>query len=165
MNIDFSKKPEGATHFYRTQWGHVGSWWKISTTKSSAPAFVFSPIDGQWVAFARVPGNIQPIPDDRPWTGKGFPPVGIDCEYLDVDTKQWMPGEILATRNNAWIIYGYNYDVGLFTLESIRPIRTAEQILAEEREKAIEDLIHVTCINRGEAALIYDAGYRKQEAK
>lgn len=41
--------------------------------------------------------------------------------------------------------------------------RAVELVEAEKRESAINDLMQTTCISRGEAARIYDAGYRKQE--
>lgn len=43
-------------------------------------------------------------------------------------------------------------------------VRTPEQVAAEERTKAIDELVRATCIDRGDAARIYDYGYRKQVA-
>lgn len=44
-------------------------------------------------------------------------------------------------------------------------VRTPEQIAAEERTKAIDELVSTTCISRGEAARIYDCGWRLMEPK
>lgn len=109
----------------------------------------------------------------REWDGAGLPPVGTRC--------------IVTPHNEVWgfdcvdeyecVVRGYmgeyvwleNGSLNFITSRSdkvdFRPIRTPEQIAAEEREKFIDELIKVTCIRRGEAGLIYDAGYRKQEQK
>lgn len=45
-------------------------------------------------------------------------------------------------------------------IANTEPPPSPEQIAADARTRAIDDLVKVTCINRGEAARIYDAGYR-----
>ena len=57
-----------------------------------------------------------------------------------------------------------------FIVECIKPVHTAEQVAAEEREKAIGELVDVyeaavlkqSYDTRGVIAAIYDAGYRKE---
>ena len=57
-----------------------------------------------------------------------------------------------------------------FIIECIKPVRTAEQEAAEEREKAIADMMQHG-VDAGDAtieyscAALYDAGYRKQVLK
>lgn len=103
-----------------------------------------------------------------PWNGSGRPPAGVTCQYQHLQhCGVWYDGEILYISNEYTIVKGgvtgeqHYYTRNL----SFRPIRTPEQIAAEEKTKAIDDLMKVTCISRGEAARIYDAGYRKQVAE
>ncbi|MBK3437450.1 hypothetical protein [Pseudomonas sp. MF7448] len=127
-----------------------------------------------------------------PWTGKGLPPVGTVCEFaggtncpedpFDKDLKEGDEVTIIAhfkdgeselaaftfnprnlSRGNACVEQGMH---GCF-----RPIRTPEQIAAEEREKAIAEMVYGGCgCDQSDGTttafvicrLLYDAGYRKQ---
>lgn len=125
------------------------------------------------------------------WTGEGLPPIGTVCEFaggtncpedpLDKDLKEGDEATIIAhfkdgeselaaftfnprnlSRGNACVEQGMH---GCF-----RPIRTPEQIAAEDRRKGIEELGNFLAATSStptpylwEAAQkIYDAGYRKQ---
>lgn len=112
--------------------------------------------------------------EDRPvtWNGEGLPPVGTICEVDDV--CGWIECEVIAHYKNitgdcaAFTVScsrsGYkrlgSYKAGFF-----RPIKTAEQIAAEEREKAIKEIAEILgglWSSEVEAAgFLYDAGYRK----
>jgi hypothetical protein len=106
------------------------------------------------------------------WAGTGLPPVGTVCE-LFISTNNWKRCEVIAMDVNAGVQVsvvkdgaGYYYGA---TSEELRPIRTPEQIAAEEREKAIQQMLIGTPwpgsdISRRVCEHIYDAGYRKQEA-
>lgn len=129
-------------------------------------------------------GNVIAIylPDDKPWTGDGLPPVGTVCEYSccqdeaeDFPIRHWRKGdklEVLAVRN----VYGRQVPIvfnsrhmtaSALMPDFISPIRTPEQIAAEEREIAICEMMEVCnelpC--RQSCADLYDAGYRKQADK
>lgn len=103
------------------------------------------------------------------WDGKGLPPVGSVCECRVVANGEWMMCEVVAHKNHDGNVYAIAFvDENTVMLSAgirFRTIRTPEQIAAEEREAAIQDLIKVTCITHGEAARIHDAGYRKQVAQ
>ena len=104
--------------------------------------------------------------------GAGLPPVGTICENV-------FPGEIWREV----IIIAHDGDMAVFRLNNserlnyfgdtkqhFRPIRTPEQIAAEERDKAIHEMCRITESHirstMGDAfRKIYDAGYRKQEPK
>lgn len=107
------------------------------------------------------------------WNGEGLPPVGVVCEHKRVN--EWLKVEVFAVKPN------YNDShTALFTFDNgtwagcaepslFRPIRTAEQIAADEREAAIEEMAAIAHIpgsplmtKREVAVLLYDAGYRKQ---
>lgn len=124
------------------------------------------------------------------WNGEGLPPVGTICELTklqqliaDNDVFAWFPEgttvEILAHANFG----GGAEDVAFYRVERLfysgsgiaslfRPIRTPEQIAAEEREKEREKELEAMFriyrdagqFRAGLSAL-YDAGYRKQEGK
>ena len=106
----------------------------------------------------------------EPWTGEGLPPVGIEIEAMMRrnmhDDYAWRrakvvhgcipgsEGEVLVydveTTSPAWV-------------DEFRPIRTPEQIAAEEREAGITQMRElVGSLNSHPFAELWDAGYRKQ---
>ncbi len=114
-----------------------------------------------------------------PWTGEGLPPVGIEIEAFMMrnmhDTYEWRRAKVVHGG-----IPGSEREILVFDLEStspawvdeFRPIRTPEQIAAEEREAGIFSIIkflntdHRLTEDTDEciAAALWDAGYRKQVA-
>ena len=143
-------------------------------------------------------GNEQGCPEcgkefSSAWTGEGLPPVGAVCEFaggtpcpedpFDKDLKEGMKVTIIAHFKcgdftlAAFTFDPENPDRGMVQVEQgnfgcFRPIRTPDQIAAEERQKGIEELGNFLATNSTtptpylwEAAQkIYDAGYRKQVA-
>lgn len=122
---------------------------------------------------SRFDGWAAPKPE---WTGEGMPPVGTVCEVAKkCQGCTWQRVEIAYMGSEFFIAvcperrveepcrhsHGYQF----------RPIRTPEQIAAEERAKAIEDMRETTrrkehpfdyWIDPDIAGELYDAGYRKQ---
>lgn len=121
-----------------------------------------------------------------PWTGEGLPPVGTVCEFLMPDSRYQFK-EYLRHEHKVTVIAHYRgitgCTVAAFTFDynggherdvdsaaegHFRPIRTPEQIEADERQGAVIDIGDILIANRGiateyhQAGLIYDAGYRKQ---
>ena len=115
------------------------------------------------------------------WDGKGLPPVGTVCEYR-IGTGTWFKCEI------KYILKGIDGDIQEFvifcphlgfdqyvhtgdftTACTFRPIRTPEQVAAEERENGIKAMAKilgvVACDDFVAATALYDAGYRKVEDK
>jgi hypothetical protein len=78
--IDFSKAPAGATHYFRVSECSV-EWWLLS----GVVAFCYSDgkyNDGKYNHITDPPIEmLKPIPP-KPWDGKGFPPVGTRCEVF-----------------------------------------------------------------------------------
>jgi hypothetical protein len=120
---------------------------------------------------------------DLPWDGTGLPPVGTVCEALnqELSSPEWEKCTVLFCGK-----YRILYDsescserVGYIEDTAFRPIRTAEQLAAEEREVVINEMIgkikdhpnkypdvshfrqlkiqEDTCID------LYDAGFRLTE--
>lgn len=135
--------------------------------------------------FAEVVSNLK----TEPWTGEGLPPVGTVCEWAGCTFAPEDPKEPdLHIGDHVKIIAHFKdgeFDLGAFTFNPqihnpdrgtawvnqgshgcFRPIRTPEQIAAEERDKAIDemaqDLGKFFSNPKVSARTIYDAGYRKQ---
>lgn len=173
--IDLSKVVEGATHWSPAQGEHrVEAYWR--------------PASKGYDCWAVTPGyksywqsNNTPLPeyairicDSAVWNGEGLPPVGTVCEYnnyephpVDVELK-WSRVQIVARHTQGLddfavfaSVSGYH---GSREPKHFRPIRTPEQIAAEERERAIDEMVE-SKIAGGLAPWvcgeIYDAGYRK----
>lgn len=239
-NIDWSKAPEDATHYFADCHGRIGSWWKVSDSMSGPPAFVRGP-GGEWIAIANVPGYIEPIPGqaavdalkagehsvqsidwskapegttgamvaqwDYPgrgigyveflpsqgerdhyselpdaweyvpapdqWNGEGLPPAGIL-----VENNLHGPVMVLAHgifRGGNVVICQGDDTIITCTPDTLSPIRTSEQIAAEERDKEIKDLYytinwgekpetwsHLSNQRKADYAKAIDAGFRKQ---
>lgn len=111
-----------------------------------------------------------------PWSGEGLPPVGTVCEVLNntLDRPEWERCTILfmgkfkaiyeseschervADVSESWMI----------SFRPLRPLRTPEQIAAEEREKAVSQMAVVALagdnhlITKVYLVRLYDAGYR-----
>ncbi|HCA7769791.1 TPA: hypothetical protein MX426_004517 [Pseudomonas aeruginosa] len=168
MSIDWYTAPEGATHWeprgslYREGWmKKVGNKWSYWAEGRKA-----------WISetsACSVSAEREATFEARPkeaWDGQGLPPVGITCE-------SWRSG---VRRIVKILGHGDEYifvreDDGREILLSIgdgrefRPLRTPEQIAAEEREKAIEEMCFAEeTLTVKQAKALYDAGYRRQES-
>lgn len=136
-----------------------------------------------WVSRSEWQAAVDALNAPAVWDGEGLPPVGVDCEYR-VGGATWFECNI---RYVTTPYHGCPVEVVMFPAHlkseqtavvgdgegevSFRPIRTADQVAAEEREKAIREI----CIDAGSpemtpgqmkvAEKLYQAGYRKQVAK
>lgn len=178
MSIDWSKAPEGTTHWdpvnknHLRQYGKVSQYWNIGrgwTEKGRQYPDDLSTMD-RLIA--------RPV-----WEGKGMPPVGSVCEmriWPDGEWEKCTPAYYLQEphdHSEQVVVYQHSlmgdvhYIIDPPCAGSIefRPLRTPEQIAAEERAAGIESLRHllseVPCDDYYAAAAVYDAGYRKQEPK
>lgn len=112
-----------------------------------------------------------PVLDYGPkeWTGEGLPPVGTVCEMQNA-IGIWREVEIFAHFKGN--VFGWDGGelINYFSNDphEFRPIRTPEQIAAEERETELNRMVAtVSMLDKGWArkvcAGLYDAGYRKFE--
>lgn len=85
------------------------------------------------------------------WDGDGLPPVGVDCEVENEVLGGWDHAEKILAHSS---INGK--DVAVFQrgdliaysrAGSFRPTRTAEQVAAEEREKARTEVLNAMTAN------------------
>lgn len=188
--IDWSKAPEGATHYLPRGVAGNNACWYIIRDNDMAVMRASVDNDGwKWRPIDRydrkhfIPAA---IPRPTTWNGKGLPPVGTVCEYDAAAQGQppyWHTVEVvyasewvivvrcLQNPDEATDVVGVENAVDA-TEEAkslFRPIRTPEQIAAEEREKAVhamwlcicEETPQRTALIKQACADLYDAGYRK----
>ena len=95
--------------------------------------------------------QVSERPATQSWSGEGLPPVGVVCEAAIPHTSGpgnersfiWIEGSVIAYyeikgKTYAW----FAEDDGFYppAVLEFRPIRTPEQIAADEREAAIKEL-------------------------
>lgn len=168
INIDWSYAPCGATHFhkgdimYRPHWRKSGFYCDLGLEafgwiKDTYPSPISECIERQ--------------KKQEAWDGVGLPPVNCLCETFDEDANCWVKVEIYAHtelmgETHACAKNGTDMFYGL--AREFRPIKTAEQVAAEEREAAITDIALIfgkdpaRIAIREKAGVLYDAGYRKK---
>ncbi|HDR2991374.1 TPA: hypothetical protein QCK87_001148 [Pseudomonas aeruginosa] len=167
MSIDWTKAPEGATHWEPSSYEFAEGWMRKVGDKWS-----------YWLEGSKVWGLSGPACcvsaereatfEARPqeaWEGQGLPPVGLLVEWKAGADHEWRRVTVLAYANgDAWLQpeEGDSFIVG--NPANFRRIRTLEQIAAEEREKAIEEMCFaVETLTVKQAKALFDAGYRRQE--
>lgn len=177
MIIDWSKAPEGATHWDTGVGGRVPGWMRFDGGR-----WHWWPVDGakcerKWFASGESHPSeaVEFIARQGAWTGEGLPPVGTVCEYRVGDgpwfeceiryvTKPYQDCPIEVVMFPPHLKGEQTAVVGTGDGEvSFRHIRTPEQIAAEDRDKAINQMEFDTgYLDRGAFTKLYDAGWRKQ---
>lgn len=178
--LDLNNPPAGATHWdadpCRTasfmMW--TGEQWYFWPPTSDKPEWCRWNREGDQSTF-----YIRPLAAPAAWNGAedGLPPVGLEVEtvcagivrvvqVLHKTDKHLLLRE--ASRNHEWL-----FDFTRAGSRTFRPIRTAEQLAAEERKEAIRQMFNCaqmdfSQVTRSEAVIsalgaLYDAGYRKVE--
>ncbi|HBO2361350.1 TPA: hypothetical protein L4H08_005488 [Pseudomonas aeruginosa] len=175
MSIDWSKAPDGCIGAFARI---VGNQRKAFFVFSKRPSGYMSREgyegegeDGSYHVFSEFWEWL-----DKPWNGQGLPPVGTVCEhYGTADDLAWLEVEVIGHgnvdgRNVAFFRYGTGsprFTVSYSTANNFRPIRTHEQIAAEERDAGISDMQTITDgagpTVYAKLSALYDAGYRRQE--
>lgn len=115
-----------------------------------------------------------------PWAGEGLPPVGVVCEFTGTNEcgsnveqlRQGAEVTILAhyEQINGEPLAAFTFIddeggklIGGAMAMLFAPIRTPEQIAADERAAAIKEMQQVVgTFNVHPFECLYDAGYRKQ---
>lgn len=169
MSIDWTKAPEGANkagftgpdnylQFYRIpgMFGDYDFWcegwgWRGSDFQTCADHL-----------FER-PAKVE-------WNGQGLPPVGTVCEYRHMIWPEYRPCEIRYISEESLVAYDDAQEQFYRTCDMLfRPLPTPEQIAAEEREKAISEMLGLynsgywPMTSKQFCEVLFDAGYRRQE--
>lgn len=177
--IDWSKAPEGTTHFGPESEELAAAWYKLDEGEWFA---MLTSDDDQWdyspcVDDERVSQMIQ-----RPaeWNGTGLPPVGTVCEIelseaarrSQVDRARYIQHDGKAVRiidhqdvgGAVAAIYavkvGNHFEYHSLIAGNFRRLRTPKEIAAEA---ALEEIGRLYA--EGGPAAVYDAGYRKIEGE
>lgn len=100
----------------------------------------------------------------------GHPPVGAVCDMTTNDGYNWRPVKIIFFDDYVTLVGEVQGKVDRQIFKrcdadiAFRPIRTPEQIAADEREAAINEIRRDTdyILDETCAAAVFAAGYRKQ---
>lgn len=187
MNIDWSKAPEGATHYGATSYFNGSPDWCEAFYKSIGGRWLICfPASDDWHGDASKNRDWDErfatlIARPAVWNGEGLPPVGTVCEFQGDNAKcpfdPWhadlhdgMECTVIAHfKSKALDLVAFtfvkpdgNTEVEQSLPGALRPIRTPEQI---QRHKDIEVLMRSTDyeFNERQAAIILDAGYKRTE--
>lgn len=169
--VDWSKAPEGATHYNEDcTW----PWLKES------PASYFVEDKKVWVNYSSYFDTtaedhfINAVKRPQEWDGSGVPPVGMVCEYR-LGEGTWFKCKIMYILSGtddcfvAWCDHLCKEQFLTFSSDryklQLRKIKTPEQLAAEERLQAIDEMMAVgnwqSRAFREVVSALYDAGYRK----
>lgn len=154
-----SQIPKGATHWSSATDDRNEAYWRPNG--DGYDCYCPSWIDARWQGISdSLPDYATPI--ESAWTGEGEPPVGTVCEFnggAPCPDDPWHPD--LQEGDQVTIIAYFNDSVGriaAFTFKArneniaaiqveqarpgaFRPIRTPEQIAAEERDAALNQMV------------------------
>lgn len=180
-HIDWSKAPEGATHFGPKHSYLIECWFR----KAGAGWDLWE--GGEW---GPCFGGIQKLREDTlikipakitPWTGEGLPPVGTECIITPYNTIWGFSAvgdyqcNILAYHNDfVWVDIVDTPGVPVATRVDkveFKLICTPEQIAAEESAKVIDQMVvdsqhpMAPLMRDSIFAELYAQGYRKQADK
>ncbi|HEK2618707.1 hypothetical protein [Pseudomonas aeruginosa] len=169
MSIDWSKAPDGATH-----WEPSGPEFNEGWMKKERNGWFFWGLGAEWKYGDDVSAEREATFEARPqeaWDGQGLPPVGAKCLTDRNDFLREVT--ILCHGKTRTFVFDHvsQEEICLVLKDRVfLPIRTPEQIAAEERRNSILHLANLLIDSRGhcneysQAKAIFDAGYRRQES-
>ncbi|EMP0917378.1 hypothetical protein [Pseudomonas aeruginosa] len=171
MSIDWTKAPEGATHWEPRRDEYREAWMKNAADKW----FFWGSRREAWIEESGISAEREATFEARPqetWDGRGLPPVGTVC-IVEPHNTMWGFSSTSGYERKILAYYGEYVWLGhaetpLETTRidkvDFRPLSTPEQIAAEERAKAIEEMCFaVETLTVKQAKALFDAGYRRQE--
>lgn len=180
--IDWSKAPEGTTHWHGGDDEFCPAFYKVVDGKATHYWTTLEPMWRKVTSFDRVIATylMQCLPAPTPWDGTGLPPVGTVCEIhghvhheLRKQPFEWVQCVVIAHTDFGGdpvaVAKTTDSSIGWGIGRAFRPLRTPEQIAAEEREKAVDKMVEIAsnaqCFGVGRAVLgaLYDAGLRFPE--
>lgn len=176
IKIDWSNAPEGATHYLpenrNKNWcacwykqDRYGRWLVLNAGNFTAG------LSDSWCIDDEEVDQFVPclIAKNATWSGEGLPPAGTVCETL-YDGNEWGKCIIIAHAvlpgDEEVAVFQCGFKISHSSAVYFRPIRTPEQIAAEERERAINGMVATAeLLDKGWCRKVceslYEAGYRK----
>ena len=147
MSIDWSKAPEGATHctdkkspnsnpvFWQVKRGVAEKAWATDDEYNVIHSRSYTYSETGCAGFFEDDAVPRPV---AVWSGAGLPPVGTICEWHP-NVHGWKEVTILGRDGDCtWYrLKGEEASQTCRHMTFFRPIRTAEQIAADERLAAI----------------------------
>lgn len=145
-NIDWSKAPEGATHYQPENEMLRAAWIKIQHGEHWFMIENLVEHQLKWVRFlGRFDHLGELIPAPQAWNGSGQAPVGTACEHRTGPEMSWSKATVLAYGDKK-VFYrdqdGYEW-TRLYGDIEFRAIRTPEQIAAERRQQEIDEAFNL----------------------
>ena len=183
MSIDWSKAPEGFPIWLediRPSKRSGDSKDRSSWAKDGDGEYTLCGVTIGWWAKSREGHDFIAHQKPAQWNEEGLPPVGTVCEHHKFGRAITTGAETIVKiiahitddkRISPVAVYmpceGNPPCVGQGTADAFRPIRTPEQIAADERAANIEAMRadigwKAPYLGPCPVALLYDAGYRKQ---
>lgn len=171
MEIDWSKAPEWAQCVIESEEFSGQYYWAEPWGTSNGKRCAFGSEDRALRDFdiANTAGkNAWHLIESRPasiWPESGRPPIGTECEAFNDHLEEWIAVKIIDNHN--CVHSAACREIGtdkLWWSDSFRPVRTAAEIAADERESAVNGMLTHDAFGgsrRGLAEALYDAGYRK----
>lgn len=164
MNIDWSKAPEEFPLWLEGLGEHA----KHSGWYRRAGEVFEAALGGQFRAVRE--GQFFTVNYKPEGNGESLPPVGTVCEWKEKTGFSWVKATVLFISESSVVMQredGFEWQM-LTKRTAFRPIRTPDQIAAEEREHELNRMVAtVSMLDKGWArkvcAGLYDAGYRKFE--
>lgn len=166
VEIDWSKAPETAIAALVRQPLFVD---RVETFHEAGIEY-FCGEDVSGLPYRLHVGRVTKVDRPSTWTGEGLPPVGMECEVKNDINDGWdRVDEVLAhTTIKGAVVAVFKRDDRVFysPADAFRALRTPEQIAAEQRARAIDEMWSVYWQPDAPTAkealgLLYDAGYRK----
>lgn len=169
IKIDWSKAPDWAQVVIAGQIGEY--FW--------SPAFggcqtITGLVSGSTQYASMTGDHSWRIVEERQWNGAGKPPAGTTCEHQIFGCASWTKATVIAYGDKKTFYRDeHGHEWSRLTDEiKFRPYRTPEQIAAEEREKAIAEMVEALGCDPEASktsefircGILYDAGFRKQVA-
>lgn len=145
--IDWSKAPEGYPIWIQGKDSYYASGWhRELSDRYQCPSGVY------YMKRDSAVFTVHTRPQPTPWSGEGLPPVGMVCGHVvsgdkDYPFTEWAGGdklEVIAHREVCGVMLPIVFNLRHNTATAIqphllKPIRTPEQIAADEREAAIKE--------------------------
>lgn len=158
--IDWSKKPEGYPLWLKDlnpcMGGDMSGWHRDDGDKYTDESGL------HWKKCNPYDYIVYSEPQTS-WAGEGLPPVGTVCEAM-VSPGEWAKVEVLAhgiEDDDEVAVLQAGPRIITKTFMGIRPIRTPEQIAAEDRLASAYAMCGIAkSLTNVDAALLYDAGLR-----